>query len=307
MNIIDALIFLIIGFIFYKYYTTTQSESFETSSTVFNKTEVKNEEQNEDYIVDDPKKYIDRLLKANKRTPINPYFSETQYHDDYRDTINAFILIVPNQRIIFNRSENPITSETTPPIREVKRLIGSFIKEVNSIVENKVQSETSLNGWNDAMPQKPIKSGWDKQQEQLGLPTSIYTNPSGKKPIKLIKIAGLEKYTTDDQIRYVANLIVKKKHVNDQMVLRVSFVLDTSDVNLDREFFDEEKSVYETAVQIEEIFVQGFMTKDSFGEQTSLQQLYNYDGINNDGIMRDEHILDQLLKKKKMYEKECYM
>lgn len=309
MNIIDILIILIIALIVYKFYSTYRPEPFEDNKNVHNMSNKIDElsESNDDYIIDDPKKYIDKILKATKTQKINPYFSEMQYHDDYRDTLNAFNLLVPSQKQVFNRSNKPLTSESVPDVKEVKRLIGNFVKEVNKIVEKQVHPEVTLNGWNDMMPEKKQKSGWEKQQEQLGLPKSIYTEPYKKAPIKLVKIDHLEKYSTDDQVRYVTFLIVKKQNVSDQMVLRVSFVLDTSDLNLDREFFDEEKSVYETVVKIEEIFVLGFMTKTSFGKQSSLQDLYNYDGINNTGITRDKDIMEQLMKKKKIYEDECYM
>lgn len=307
MNIIDALILLIIGFIAYKYFTTRQSdESFEEDLDD-SQSETHNNEIDEDYIVENPKVYIDKILKSKKKVVINPYFTEMQYHKDYRDTANAFNIIVPNQRQVFNRSDKPLVEESVPEVKEVKRLIGSFIKEVNKIVDEKIKPEIELTGWNNALPDKKIKSGWEKQQESLGLPTSLYTDDMDKGPIKLVKIDHLEKYSTDDQIRYVAFLIVKKKNVDDQMVLRVSFVLDTKDVNLDREFFDEEKSVYESAVIIEEVFVIGFLTRSSYGRNSALQQLQNYDGITNNGITNEKEVMNQLVKKKKMYEDECYM
>lgn len=329
MNIIDVLILIILVFIGYKYYTTMSNETFTDCMNSgipdrlnLQQTDISNAHysrktgdftdpfQLADYIVGNPSKYVDKLIKANKnkQVAINPYFAETQFHQDYRDTLNAFNLIVPNQRQVFNRSDAPLISESVPPVNEVKRLIGSFVKEVNNVVKNQVADNISLTGWNDMMPQKKMQSGWDKMRQQLGLETSVYTDPMIRAPIKLLKIDHLEKYQTETQTRYVAYLIIQKSGVDDQMVLKISFVLDSNDINLDREFFDEEKSVYETAVQIEEIFVIGFMTKDSKGEQlSSLKDFYNFDGIKHSGITSDKQIMKELIKKKKIYEDECYM
>jgi hypothetical protein len=241
---------------------------------------------------------------------VKPYFIENQFHNDYRDALTAFNNIAPSQKQMFNRSNNPITT-TTPNVKEVKHLIKSFIKELNKNIKHHISELTNVNsGWDCNMPDKQEKSGWDKQQEELGLPSSLYLDPAKKGKIKLIKIDHLEKYTTSDQTRYVAILILQKVNADDQMVLRTSFVLDNVDMNKDRSFFDNkivDGSTIDNSkdVKIEEIFVLGFMTDHSYGAKTIRNDFYKFDFIEDeDGMLDQNEILQELQNKYKLREME---
>src|SRR3989338_8230062 len=111
--------------------------------------------------------------KLIKKVDINPYFTEVQFHNDYRDTMNAFtILTTASQTQLFNRSDLPIIKISTPSKKEVSYLVKNFIKTVNTTIDTKVSSELGNNDWKNNYGEKNIKSGWDKQQEKLGLPGS---------------------------------------------------------------------------------------------------------------------------------------
>jgi hypothetical protein len=241
---------------------------------------------------------------------VKPYLIENQFHNDYRDVLTAFNNIAPSQKQIFNRSNYPITT-TNPDVKEVKHLIKSFIKELNKNIKQNISESANVNsGWDDHMPEKQEKSGWDKQQEELGLPSSLYCDAAKKGKIKLIKIDHLEKYTTSDQTRYVAILILQKVNADDQMVLRTSFVLDNVDMNKDRSFFDNkivDGSIVDNSkdVKIEEIFVLGFMTDHSYGAKTVRDDFYKFDFIEDeDGMLDQNQILKELQNKYKSREIE---
>lgn len=268
-----------------------------------------NEDCDEKY--DDKKvdKYLDIILKAkyggkNKKIKVNEHFVEAQWHTDYRDTQNAFDLVVPNRKQLFNLCALPVDQVSEVPEKDTRYLVGKFIKEINFTVKNKVSNELASTSWIDNMPQKQVESGWDKQQKALGLPTSIYKEPAKKAPIKLIKIDHAEKYETEKEIRYSLFLIIQKKHVKDQLVIKVNFVVDKNDVNMDRDFFSTKKDSFRTTVMIEEISIIGFLTKNNFGERTSQDDFYQFDAITDGRMFSQEQIITELNKKKAEYAKE---
>jgi hypothetical protein len=218
--------------------------------------------------------------------------------------VTAFNNIAPSQKQWFNRSDYPVET-TTPKIKEVKYLIKSFIKELNKNIKYEISDNENVNsGWDDFMPEKSVKSGWDKQQEALGLPGSIYNEPAGRARVKLLKIDQLEKYQTADQTRYVVFLILQKVNVEDQMVLKISFVLNNADVNIERNFFEKKdvegkKEKPSTAdVIIEEIFVVGYMSDYGFGLKSPRKDFYKFDSIEKeDDMMAQDDIIRELTNK----------
>ncbi len=301
MNILDLTIIILGLIIIYIFIPKNTPEQFSPDKSLNIM-----DDSSDDHYDDDPSKYIDKILRSRSELKINPYFLEVQFHQDYRDTSNAFNLLSPDKRQIFNRSDMPITKVDQPSNNETKNLITKFIKEVSKTIKNHVSNEITLTSWQDNTPEKKFKSGWEKQQEELGLPGSIYLDPAEKAPIRLIKVDHTEKYETEDETKYVIFLIIQKKNVKDQMVVRVSFVVDKKDLNLDREFFDKAKQTYETAVKIEEIFTIGFMTNNSFGEKTSREKFYDFGGVSDGRMFSQKDIIKMLNKKRREYEKECH-
>lgn len=261
----------------------------------------------EENIYDTSMKYIDLILKSKKQIKINPYFTETQFNNNYRDTMNAFILLVPGQKQLFNRANMPIINVSTPSIKEIAPLIKNFVREVNKILKNNVYGEFMVaRDWKNFTQDQPFKSGWDKQQEKLGLPGSIYTPPSPKEPIKLIKVDHSERFETEDEIKYTLFLILQKPSVDDQMLVKVSFQIDKQNVECDRSFF-KKTCDYETIVKIEEVYIMGYMTTFSFGEKSVKNEYYNFNGVTNGRIFSQNQIMKELNKKRKQYELECVL
>ena len=309
MSTIDILIIAIILFVLLLLYKKSRDKSndeqfqgYDASGIIGDVYDV-NKQKGYDT---DPSKYIDDIIAAKNRPKVNENFLEMQFHQDYRDTFNAFELIVPNVKELFNKSDLPIINITKPPQSEIKKLVTKFIREVNSVVKNHVNDNLSPDDWGNNLPEKDFTAGWEKHMSELGLPTSIYNKPAGRQPIRLIKIDHAEKYETNDEIRYFIFLIVQKKNVKDQMVLKVSFFLTKTDLNLDREFFDKDKNAYETAIAIENISIIGFLVNHSYGKQSNREKLYNFGNLldrNNGGgghaIINQKEIIKVLNKKRK--------
>lgn len=254
-------------------------------------------------------KYLDIIIKAkyggkNKKIKVNQNFVENQWHTDYRDTQNAFEIVVPNRKQLFNLCALPVDQACEVPEKDTRYLVSKFIKEINKTVKNKVSNELSATSWIDNMPQKQFESGWDKQQKALGLPTSIFKEPAKKAPIKLVKIDHAEKYETEKEIRYSLFLIIQKKNVQDQLVIKVNFVVDKNDVNMDRDFFSSGKDSFRTTVMLEEISIIGFLTTNKFGERTRQDDFYQFDAITDGKMFSQEQIITELNKKKAEYAEE---
>lgn len=245
--------------------------------------------------------YLDKLIQYDKEDydrVIKPNFIEAQFHNDYRDTITAFNNIAPNQKQIFNEGNIPVIY-TNPPLKEVKKMIKDFICEVNKNVISSVPDYLSNNsGWDEPLPQKRIKFGWEKQMEALGLPTNLYPDPAKKERIRLIAIDHVEKYETEDEIKYVVYIYIQKKNVKDQLIVKVSFVMSKRLVNQDRKFFDNKFKPDEEHIIIEEIFILGYMTYDSTNRSNKKpDDFYNFDRLEDQEMLDQKIIMKELLKK----------
>jgi hypothetical protein len=307
MQTLDLLIIITIIILIYKYYNSyylQKDENKEDFAVDFegafgSKKEIK------ENVYDTSMKYIDLILKSKKKQVTNPYVIDSHFHNDYRDTLNAFQMLVPNQRQLFNRGDLPIINVSTPSNSEIKPLLKNFIKEANKVLDNNVADELHVRDWKNNYGEKEHDRGWDKQQEKLGLPGSIYTDPAKKAHIKLVKVNHSERRETEDEIQYIIFAVVQKVNVKDQMVVKVSFHIDKQDHNIERDFFAKGKNSYETLVKIEEVFVDGFLTKTSFGKHSIKAKYYDYGGITDGRMFSQEDIMREINKKRKQYELEC--
>ena len=131
--------------------------------------------------------------------------------------------------------------------------------------------------------------------KSLGLPKSLYNEPAKKSKVKLVKVYHLEKYESEDEIKYCAFLFLKKKNVEDILVIKVSFVLDKRNIDLERNFTNIPS---ETNIVLEEIFMIGYMTNTGgVGQTGDRDKFYHFDNLEKDGMMDDMEIIKQLNKK----------
>lgn len=258
------------------------------------------------YELNDNNNYDDlfkKLSKNNKHEPlVNPYFLENQFHDDYRDILNTFNILDPIKKQTFNQAELPLINTEIPNNKETIQLVKNFIKTVNKVNKTEVKNELGMTNWNDNMPADPaFESGWDKHMKKLGLPPSLYNAPASKANIKLIKIDHSEKFETEYEINYITYIIVQKLNTDVQMVIRVSYIIDKSDINLDREFFDKSKSDHKTQIKLETISVIGFMTNHNFGssEQVKREKYYDFGKITDGRMFSQKDIITMLNKKRR--------
>jgi hypothetical protein len=267
-------------------------------------------EELEEEIYQDSDYFLNKLIKNNKTNNktnglVLPYFVEMQFHNDYKDVITAFDLMIETGRQIFNRSNLPVTVKELNS-NDATKMADVFITQLNEVISQKLNDFADVdNGWKNIQENKQIESGWEKQMTQLGLPDNLYDKGAKKALIKLIRIDKFVMSTTDSQTRYDIFMIVQKENSYDQMVIKVSFVTDREDMNNDRNFFKDDMTV-DLNVHIEDLFVIGFMTNHSYGSQnvSMRQDFYTFDNVEKDGMMDQDEIIKQLKKKYMQYQIE---
>lgn len=311
-NLILIIILLIlIGFIVYFAYKNPEikpNEEFISSDNKIKGTCKKNKKNkkvrfNDMFDQDD----INELNESDK---LGSYFMEVQFHTDYRDTITAFNDIAPNQKNMFNIADLPVTQSSIES-DEVSDLINEFINQLNKNVKYNVSEYRNSNtGWDEQIPERTQKSGWDKQQEELGLPKSLYCESAKRAPVRLLEISSVEKYETEKETRYTCIIVIQKLNVEDQMILKINFLKRDNYINKDRKFFndlDDTQSSNSTIlfnIIIEEIFVVGFLSNE-VGTKTgdANDNFYNFKSLGKNEITDNKSIMKELIKKYKKKQK----
>jgi hypothetical protein len=236
------------------------------------------------------------IYTNKQKVVVKPYFFENQFNNDYRDVITALDNVVESGKPLFNRSNLPV--EYTPIKKsEVKNLLKAFISTLNYNIKNKVQDFTNVgNGWLNVVPNETVESGWNRQMKELGLPEDLYNKPASRSRVKVIKIDKVEKMSTNNQVRINIYLILQKENVSDQMVLKVSFVMDKDDINNDRDFFKKDEMI-DLNVHIEQTFIVGYLSDQSYGSKRPYTDFYTFENIEKDNILNQEEIFKQLRNK----------
>lgn len=318
IGVLDILLIILIVYVIFLWYRSSRLQIEYNSNEKFyinNKKYKKNKPDNFKDMFDVQSDVLDLHIfdhntKKHKRKNnliLKPYFMGMQFHNDYRDTITAFNDIAPSQKEIFNYSSLP-TDHTDPPHEEVHGLIKEFIRQLNKNIKYNVSHYRSSNtGWDEPIPDIKGQSGWDKQQEELGLPTSLYSDPAKKSPVKLIKIDDVEKYTTESETKYICTIIIQKINIEDQMIVKISFVKNNRDINGDRQFFKDlemgsldtntSQESSEINIMIEEIFIVGFLTDQGIQRGNITDNFYNFKGLETNDIIDDKTIMKELIKK----------
>lgn len=291
-NIINICLLVVICYILYKIYKVKNESFSKLNGNLINKvknikknieeTEIKIETENSDKEIisqstNNTKSESTKTLKTLKTLKINNYFSDTQFHNDYRDTITAFDNLYPSRKINFNKQDIPVKTANINQL-EVKKFIKKFINNINDNIINEMCNHRNKNsGWNEIIPEKKLNNGYEKSQENLNLPKNLYNDPAERSEIKLIFIKNVEKQTTSKETRYIVYMIVQKNNVSDQMVMKLTYYTKNTDINY----------------IVEDIFVMGYLIDDN-----TVDDKNNFEIKTKNNIVDQEHILRQLIQKK---------
>lgn len=230
---------------------------------------------------------------------LKPNYLNIQFHNDYRDVLTALNNLVPDRKQLFNLANIPVVY-SEPDAGSVKNMVNDFIVVLNSNLATKVPDYRHPNtGWDEAIPDPTIRSGWDTTQQSLGLPTSLYDDPAKRSPVKLVAIKMVRKYETDDEIKFSIDIVLQKENVNDQMIIRAEFVQDKRPLMDEGNFFT--TSMIELRVTIENIFIIGFLSDEGPDSQKEFDgtatKFYDYNELEFNGMTDPRYIQKILMEK----------
>jgi hypothetical protein len=238
---------------------------------------------------------VSTKTKINEINEIKPYFIDKQFHEDYRDTITAFDHLLEYDKPKFNKACLPVTY-TEVNKSEIKLLLKSFLKMLNNEIQNNVHNYVTVDdGFQNSMPNPTVKSGWEKQLENLGLPGDLFKSKL-KSKVKIIKVDKVEKVESESQVKYSVFMIIQKLNVSDQMVVKISFVLDSVDLNVDRDFFKNDAPI-DLNVTLDNVSVIGYMSNLSFGVNNERTDFYTFEKTEKSNMLDQKEIFKQLKKK----------
>lgn len=228
---------------------------------------------------------INQTPPPKKKINFGRTFAENQYHNDYRDVLET-LLRMSSGKVIFNRSDKEITIQKVN-YEAGLNLINDFIQRINNTLTPDVDAK-----W------KTKKSGWETVQESLGLPPSLYGEPTYGGHVYLVKIDDLAGYATEGMVRIECVLTLQKTGVDDQIIIKVQFCLDNRNND-----FDPSKNTVPRDIVIENIFIVGFLLKNENIGFTNGFDFYDYHNIDVDlekGETTDPQEIVKALTQKRM-------
>lgn len=312
-DVFNVILLIIIGAVIYKIYCIFNKEK--TLKTQIKKKNIKYIHDKKRTIKEpfnriDDQKYADDILddlitwdndsfNTVIAPAINTVLLDQQFHADYRDIMTAIINLIPDRRQRFNLPNEPIVY-SEPQTKEVKYLIQDFIRTLNNNIILEVPAcRTPNSGWHEVIEDPNTMSGWEKVQLELGLQPSLYKKPAKNALVKLITIRNVQKYETEDEIRYVVEFIVQKDGVTDQMILKGSFVQDKLPLR-DENNFHVDRNI-EMKIIIEDIFTLGYLSNKgqdmSKNFDNEHKKYYDYNKLEYNNMTDPKYIQRILMEK----------
>ena len=203
----------------------------------------------------------------------NKFFQEKQYHSEYKDVITA-IKYMTDSKKKFNLESLPVNfiEDDIESDENAYNLINLFMIKLNKYINENI-----------IIPDE-VKSGWDAVYKKLGIPILHDKTNTVKNKIEVIKILNIYKFDTNNQSKYVYDLILSKDNVIDKMILNVELVYNKSS----------KKDL------IEKLFIKGFITNSEISYIPSNRLDYSTKEQENPNKVTDiEYIQKELYKKYK--------
>ncbi len=286
MNFINIILIIIILLVVYGFIKNknkpTKPENMSVIPLVYQPSSMdKKEELINDIISLNDNMSLNSLSDVVEKETLNPNFLDIKFNNDYRYVMNAMNNLIYDKKQLFNIPNRPIKYSEPDP-SEVKYMVEDFVTSLNKNVKTDIPNVRSCNsGWDEALPEPNMESGWTKMRKSLGLPVSLFKKPAPKAIVKLIAILKVQKYETEDQVKYLTEIVIQKENIEDQMILSIGFVQDTTPLRDERLFFAVKEKIY-LQITIENISIVGYLSKK--GNDAKLlfdKEMTKYDDINN--------------------------
>jgi hypothetical protein len=227
-----------------------------------------------------------------------------------RDVITAINNLVPQKRQRFNIANIPL-KYSEPEASEVKQMVNDFVRIININLQTEVPEHRNVNsGWDEAIPDPNMESGWTKAQKALGLQPSLFNEPAKKAPVRLIAINYVQKYETEDEIKYLVDIVLQKANSPDQMVIRSGFVQDKRTLSDENNFFV--NKLINMQVMIEDVSITGYLSDEGIDHKqlqydSDRNNFFDYNALEQNLLTDPKYIQKQLMDKYKSRTQEMDM
>jgi hypothetical protein len=168
------------------------------------------------HVIIDKKKesYVNKNQNIKKNTKL--LYDSALFNDNYEYVniaLKNLYLIYKYKFNIGNKNIKKYIANDNTSINILNAFIDLLNKEIKNI------NVTNIT--------KNIKSGWEVQQEKLGLPSSIYPHKIEHNNIliKIFKIISFESYKTSLETKHICNFIIHYENTLYKMILSVSFII----------------------------------------------------------------------------------
>lgn len=227
---------------------------------------------------------INEIVTEVKKIRIKPFINDIKFHNHFRDIMTAVDNMLPVQKQVFNRNNMPAKYENGN-YKECKEIAQDFVITLKNHIKRLPNERTANSGWDEALPDPNVKSGWDKFTEKVGIPSSLYEDPAKNGNIFLIDIFNIEKHYTEDETRYLFVMIVGKEYIEDQAMIRVAVVKDNKCNKEQR-----------GKLTLEEINIVGYLSDygDSAEPKNTREPFYAFNQMTKNDVINNHEILLEL-------------
>jgi hypothetical protein len=204
-----------------------------------------------DYLSSDMTSNESSITEKKKNNKM-PKIYNIHYNQNFIDVINA-IKYLQSNRNIFNIESLPVKYSNNLTQSKINELSNMFVSKLNKYIRKNI-----------ILPSN-VKSGWDKIQKKLGVPT-LYNDDIFKSNLNIYKINSASKYSTKHQNKYVLNISFTKENIKEKIVMDINIIENNNNKQL----------------TINNIYIQGYTNLDNNNFET--HNVINYDISKNDGM-----------------------
>ena len=230
--------------------------------------------------------FMNKKYKLNKNND-EVYFEPLRFHPDYIDVINFindnYNNVSPHDKMenkIFNKNDLPTITNNMPNVKEINKvgnILNNYVKYLNKECQNNKYS-INQNKWENRIEQN-YKDGFQRVQEFLGLPKSLYNRSVSQTELTLDEYYGLrsEKVIDTDEIEYSVYLLLSRKQTRDKMLLKMKFIIN------------------DKKVMIDDIDIIGFDNNRPLNKNyEDINNYYKFDSLGKSNLISAGDILDEM-------------
>lgn len=208
---------------------------------------------------------------SEKKNVGRPDIYSIQYNNNFVDVVNA-IKYLQSNRNVFNIESLPVKFSNNLSQSKINQLSNMFVTKLNEYIRKNI-----------ILPSN-VKSGWDKIQKKLGVPT-LYNNDIFKSNLNIYKIYSANKYSTKHQNKYVLNISFSKENIKEKIVMDIDII----------------ENIKNKEININKIFIKGYINLDTNNFET--HNVINYNISKNNGMDDINDMMDNSEIQKQLYKR----